>query len=56
MLSVKERQYRIKVRSKNILCSEGNGSPGWLPLQVKIETKARFLAKRPQGLLTTSQT
>ena len=54
MLSVKERQYCIKVRSKNILCSESNGSQVWLPLQVKIETKDRFLAKRPQGLLATS--
>ena len=39
-----------------MFCSESNGSQGWLPLQVKIETKARFLAKRPQGLLATSQT
>ena len=46
MLSVKDRQDHIKARSKNILCSESNGSQVWLPLQVKIETKARFLAKR----------
>ena len=56
MLSLKERQNHITVSSTNILCSESNGSQGWLPLQVKIETKARFLAKRPQGLLETSQT
>ena len=49
MLSLKERQNHIKVSSTNILCSESNGSQGWLPLQVKIETKARFLAKRPVG-------
>ena len=47
MLSLKERQNHIKVSSTNILCSESNGSQGWFPLQVKIETKARFLAKRP---------
>lgn len=44
--SLKEHQNHIKVSSTKILCSESNGSPGWLPLQVKIETKARFLAKR----------
>jgi len=53
---VKDTKKHIKARSKNILCSESNGSQGWLPLQVKIKTKARFLAKRPQGLLATSQT
>ena len=47
MLSLKERQNHIKVSSTNILCSESNRSQGWLLLQVKIETKARFLAKRP---------
>ena len=49
MLSLKERQNHIKVSSTNILCSESNRSQGWLLLQVKIETKARFLAKRPVG-------
>ena len=53
---MKKRQNHITVSSTNILCSESNGSQGWLPLQVKIETEARFLAKRPQGLLATSQT
>ena len=46
---MKKRQNNITVSSTNILCSESNGSQGWLPLQVKIETKARFLAKRPEG-------
>ncbi|UEA30882.1 hypothetical protein [Granulicatella elegans] len=46
---MKERQNHKKARSKNILCSESNGSQGWLPLPVKIEIKARFLAKRPAG-------
>ena len=49
MLLLKARQNHIKVISTNILCSESNGSQGWFPLQVKIETKARFLAKRPAG-------
>ena len=39
-----------------MFCSESNGSQGWFSLQVKIETKARFLTKRPQGLLATTQT
>ena len=39
-----------------MFCSESNRSQGWLLLQVKIETKARFLTKRPQGLLANSQT
>ena len=43
---MKKGKNHIKVSSTNILCSESNGSQGWLPLQVKIETKARFLAKR----------
>ena len=55
-LLMKKGKNHIKVSSTNILCSESNGSQGWLPLQVKIETEARFLAKRPQGLLATSQT
>ena len=46
-LFIKKRKNHIKVSSTIILCSESNGSQGWLPLQVKIETKARFLAKRP---------
>ena len=49
MLLLKARQNHIKVISTNILCSESNGSQGWFPSQVKIETKARFLAKRPAG-------
>ena len=53
---MKDTKKHIKARSKNILCSESNGSRGWLPLQVKIKTKTRFLAKRPLGLLATSQT
>lgn len=44
---LKERQNHVKARSKNILCSESNGSQGWLPLQVKFESKAQILAKRP---------
>ena len=55
-LFMKKRQNHITVSSTNILSSESNGSQGWLPLQVKIKTKARFLAKRPQGLLATTQT
>ena len=55
-LFMKKRQNHITVSSTSILCSESNGSQGWLPLQVKIETQARFLAKRPQELLATSQT
>ena len=43
---MKKGKNHIKVSSTNILCSESNGSQGWLPLQVKIETEARFLAKR----------
>ena len=46
---MKKRQNHIKARSKNILCSESNGSQVWLPLQVKFETKAQILAKRPEG-------
>ena len=46
-LLMKKGKNHIKVSSTNILCSESNGSQGWLPLQVKIETEARFLAKRP---------
>ena len=46
MLLLKARHNHIKVSSTIILCSESNGSQGWLPLQVKIETEARFLAKR----------
>ena len=45
-LPIKKRKNHIKVRSKNILCSESNGSQGWLLLQVKIETEAQFLANR----------
>ena len=37
MLSLKEHQNHIKARNKNILCSESNGSLGWLPLQVKLQ-------------------
>ena len=48
-LLMKKGKNHIKVSSTNILCSESNGSQGWIPLQVKIETKARFLAKRPVG-------
>ena len=55
-LFMKKRQNHITVSSTNILSSESNGSQGWLPLQVKIETEARFLSKRAQGLLATSQT
>ena len=44
---MKKGKNHIKVSSTNILGSESNRSQGWLPLQVKIETKARFLAKRP---------
>ena len=29
-----------------MFCSESNGSQGWLPLQVKFETEAQFLANR----------
>ena len=32
-----------------MFCSESNGSQGWLPLQVKFETEAQILAKRPAG-------
>ena len=46
---MKKGKNHIKVISTNILCSESNGSQGWFPLQVKIETKARFLAKRLAG-------
>ena len=46
-LLMKKGKNHIKVSSTNILGSESNRSQGWLPLQVKIETKARFLAKRP---------
>jgi len=46
---VKDTKKHIKARSKNILCSESNGSQGWLPLQVKIKTEAQILAKRPEG-------
>ena len=45
---MKKRQNHIKARSKNILYSESNGSQVWLPLQVKFETKAQILAKRPE--------
>ena len=38
-LLMKERQNHITVSSTSILCSESNGSHGWLPLQVKIEIK-----------------
>ena len=41
-----------------MFCSESNGSQGWLPLQVKFETEAQILAKRPAGAtgdLTTSK-
>ena len=37
MLSLKKRQNHIKVSRTNILCSESNGSQGWLPLQVKLQ-------------------
>ena len=46
-LLMKKGKNHIKVSSTNILCSESNGSQGWIPLQVKIETKVLFLAKRP---------
>ena len=45
-LLMKKGKNHIKVSSTNILCSESNGSQGWFRLQVKIETEARFLAKR----------
>ena len=45
-LPIKKRQNHIKARSKNMFCSESNGSQGWLPLQVKFETKAQILAMR----------
>ena len=34
---MKDTKKHIKARSKNILCSESNGSQGWLPLQVKLQ-------------------
>ena len=55
--TISEKMFiTYKKQEAKFFCSEINGSQGWLPLQVKIETKARFLAKRPQGLLATSQT
>ena len=36
-LFMKKRQNHITVSSTSILCSESNGSQGWLPLQVKLQ-------------------
>ena len=53
---VKKTFITYKKQEAKFFCGESNRSQGWLLLQVKIETKARFLTKRPQGLLATSQT
>ena len=40
-----------------MFCSESNGSQGWLPLQVKIETLGSIFSQETrQGLLATTQT
>lgn len=48
--TVTEKTLRTyKSKKQKFFCSESNGSQGWLPLQVKIETEGQFLAKRPAG-------
>ena len=49
MLSVKKTQIEYKRKQKNLFVAKAIEAKGWLLLQVKIETKARFLAKRPIG-------
>ena len=40
-----------------MFCSESNGSQGWLPLQVKIETLGSIFSQETRkGLLATAQT
>ena len=42
-----QKQYKRK--KKNLFVAKAIEAKAWLLLQVKIETKARFLAKRPRG-------
>ena len=42
-------QIQYKRKKKNLFVAKAIEAKEWLLLQVKIETKARFLAKRPIG-------
>ena len=46
VLSVKKTQIQYKRKKKNLFVAKAIEAKEWLLLQVKIETKARFLTKR----------
>ena len=56
--TVTEKTLRTyKSKKQKFFCSESNGSQGWLPLQVKIETLGSIFSQETRkGLLATSQT
>ena len=43
---MKKTQIQYKRKKKNLFVAKAIEAKGWLLLQVKIETEARFLAKR----------
>ena len=45
---MKKTQIQYKRKQKNLFVAKAIEAKAWLLLQVKIETKARFLAMRPE--------